>query len=154
MFSVDRIHFGEAQKQMAFLPFCGKGTTYLRMGVGGGLKYRFRRGAFSAKCLRAQNRGRWDFSTYEQRKDDYLTEESQCILSSELGKSNCISRISRPDALYGASEDAQTCAAIEELRDVGGDYDDKATESAAWAVAETEYSYIPGFHDPNKLRTM
>ena len=43
-----------------------------------------------------------------------LTEEEQSALRPELGKSRRIARISRPDALYGATASAQTSERIDE----------------------------------------
>ena len=45
-----------------------------------------------------------------KQKDDFLTEEEQSVMRSELGKLMWLARIARPDAIYDASATAQNFA--------------------------------------------
>ena len=45
-----------------------------------------------------------------KQKDDFLTEEEQSIMRSELGKLMWLARIARPDAIYDASAAARNFA--------------------------------------------
>ena len=50
------------------------------------------------------------FHAGSKEKDDFLTEEEQSIMRSELGKLMWLARIARPDAIYDASAAAQNFA--------------------------------------------
>ena len=58
-----------------------------------------------------------------------------------------IARISRPEALRGASESAQTFAKVAEFHGGASDPECKSTESTADALEKTEYGHISGIRE-------